>query len=134
MKNSTIKAFEDLVIWQEARVLAKCVFLITSSDLFSRDIRFRSQLRAASGSIMDNIAEGFGREGTREFIQFLYMAKGSCSEVRSQSYRALDYKYISEGQQMDLLNKTQEISQKTQALINYLKKVSHKGYKYHIKE
>jgi len=123
-----------LVIWQEARVLAKCVFLITSSDLFSRDIRFRSQLRAASGSIMDNIAEGFGREGTREFIQFLYMAKGSCSEVRTQSYRALDYKYISEGQQMDLLNKTQEISQKTQALINYLKKVSHKGYKYHIKE
>ncbi len=123
-----------MVIWQEARALAKCIFLITSSDLFYREIRFRSQLRTASGSIMDNIAEGFGREGTREFIQFLYVAKGSCSEVRSQSYRALDYKYISKSQQMDLLNKTWEISRKIQALINYLKKVSHKGYKYHIKE
>ena len=87
-----IERFEDLEIWQEARELCKYIFFITSSDPFNKDYKFRDQIRASSGSIMDNIAEGFERGGNKEFGQFLFIAKGSCAEVRSQSYRAFDFK------------------------------------------
>ena len=90
-----IERFEDLEIWQEARDLCKFVFSITLSDAFKKDFKFRDQIRASSGSIMDNIAEGFERGGNKEFIQFLYIAKGSCGETRSQSYRAFDFQYLS---------------------------------------
>jgi four helix bundle protein len=90
----TIKRFEDLEIWQEARELSKYVFKLSSLEPFKSDYKFRDQMRASSGSTMDNIAEGFCRGGNKEFYQFLSISRGSCGEVRSQSYRAYDYEYI----------------------------------------
>ena len=78
-----------------AREFCLDVFRITNYDAFSKDFRLKDQIKASSGSIMDNIAEGFERSGNKEFVQFLYIAKGSCGESRSQLYRALDFLYIS---------------------------------------
>ena len=87
--------FEELAIYQQSRVLAKQVYEITRKGEFRYDTRFVQQMRAASGSISDNIAEGFERQGNKEFLQFLYIAKGSCGEIRSQINRAYDAQFIS---------------------------------------
>lgn len=86
--------FEDLKIWKEARELSKEIYVISRLPEFSKDYRFVGQITSAAGSIMDNIAEGFERDGNKEFLQFLSIAKGSCGEVRSQLYRAYDIGYI----------------------------------------
>src|SRR5665647_3333145 len=92
---ATIKTFEDLEIWKLARLLCQDVFLITNHYFFSKDYGLKNQINNSNGSVMDNIAEGFDRDGTKEFIQFLSIAKASCGECRSQLYRALDRAYIS---------------------------------------
>lgn len=93
---ATWSKFEDLPLWQDARALAKEIYRLTSSNEFSKDYRFCGQIRAAAGSVMDNIAEGFERENNKEFIQFLYIAKGSCGEVRSQLHRAKDVGFVTD--------------------------------------
>ena len=125
-----ITRFEDLEIWQEARELCKVVYEITSTGPFSMDFKFRDQMRASSGSSMDNIAEGFNREGNKEFCQFLYISLGSTGEVRSQSYRAFDNKYINEAKFNELLERTDSLSRKTFNLIQHLKHSDIKGLKY----
>ena len=82
----TIERFEDLEIWQMARELCKVIRDITEKEPFCRDFTLRDQIKGSSGSVMDNIAEGYERDGTKEFINFLSMSKGSCGECRSQSY------------------------------------------------
>ena len=126
-----IERFEDLEIWQEARDLCKFVFSITLSDAFKKDFKFRDQIRASSGSIMDNIAEGFERGGNKEFMQFLYIAKGSCGETRSQSYRAFDFQYLSNEEYALLSEKTTNLSKRISSFITYLKNSDLKGTKYH---
>lgn len=91
----TIKKFEDLEVWQIARVLCKFVKRVTTKGSFQTDFSLKDQIRRASGSTMDNIAEGHGRGGNREFIQYLSFSNGSANEVKSQLYRAYDYEYIS---------------------------------------
>ena len=125
-----VTRFEDLEIWQLARELYKLVFKITSEEPFCRDFRFRDQMRDSSGSVSDNIAEGFERGGNKEFIQFLSVAKGSCGETRNQSYRAFDSNYISQDVLNELLERTDIISRKTTNLIKSLKASEHKGVKY----
>src|SRR3954452_20320867 len=94
---ATVNRLEDLETWKLARMLAQRIFqLYTSSPLFSKDYKLKDQINGSSGSIMDNIAEGFERNGRNEFINFLSYAKGSTGEVKSQLYRALDRKYISQ--------------------------------------
>ena len=83
---SEIHKIEDLRVWQNARVLCKTIYTLTHKEDFEKDFRFVQQIRAAAGSIMDNIAEGYGRGGNKEFIQFLSIAKGSTQEVLSQLY------------------------------------------------
>jgi four helix bundle protein len=126
----SIKRFEDLEIWQDARELCKLVFSVTSTGPFSSDFKFRDQMKAASGSTMDNIAEGFDRGGNKEFLQFLSISKGSCGEVRSQSYRASDWNYITEPQLNELLEITDKLSRKTSNMMQTLKTSSMKGPKY----
>ncbi len=126
----TIERFEDLDIWKEARELTKIIFEITSQEPFSKDFRFRDQIRSASGSVMDNIAEGFGRGGNKEFINFLSISKGSVDEVRSQSYRAFDFNYITQEILDDLIIRTIKQTKKTTNFITYLKKSERKGPKF----
>ena len=126
----TVSCFEDLEIWQDARELCRLIFKITSTGPFSKDYRFRDQIKASSGSAMDNIAEGFERDGNKEFIQFLSIAKGSCGETRSQSYRAFDYGYIEQRQLDELLVNTKQLGNKIGNFMKYLKKSNYKGTKY----
>jgi four helix bundle protein len=125
-----IERFEDLEIWKEARELCKRVFEITSVNPFCSDFKFRDQIRSSSGSVMDNIAEGFERDGNREFVQFLSVAKGSCGETRSQSYRAFDYQYIDQGILDELVSRTIQLSKKISSLMTFLKKSDFKGSKF----
>ena len=124
-----IENFEDLEIWKEARELSKFIRNLTLQVPFKNDFRFCSQMNTASGSIMDNIAEGFERDGNKEFINFLYIAKGSCGEVRSQAYRAYDAIFISKTEFDFLLQKTEIIKRKLNNLILTLKNSGTKGYK-----
>lgn len=89
-----VEKFEDLGIYQKARVLCKVVYSLTSIEPWKSNYRFVQQIRASYDSVMDNIAEGFERDGNKEFIQYLYIAKGSCGEVRSQITRANDVGFL----------------------------------------
>jgi four helix bundle protein len=91
---SAILKFEEMERWQKARTIAKTVYLLSEKEKFSRDYGLRDQIRRASVSIMSNIAEGFERGTNKEIIQFLYIAKGSSGEVRTQLYIAFDLGYI----------------------------------------
>ena len=99
-----VQKFEDLAIFQMARALCKEVYAITREGEFKFDSRFVQQIRATSGSITDNIAEGYERDGNKEFMNFLYIAKGSCGEVRSQVIRALDAGFITKEKYEQLYN------------------------------
>ncbi len=127
---STIKRFEDLEIWKMAREFCKDIYRITNYDKFSKDFSLKGQIRASSGSIMDNIAEGFERSGNKEFVQFLYIAKGSCGESRSQLYRAFDYEYIDQDEFETLRQRAENESKAISGFINYLKQTEMKGSKY----
>lgn len=127
---ASYKRFEDLPIWQEARSFCKKIFRATKKDDFSKNFRFCSQIQAASGSIMDNIAEGFERNGNGEFKQFLYIAKGSAGETRSQIYRAFDYEYLDETEFEELKFQSEEISKFISNFIDYLQTTDIKGTKY----
>lgn len=128
---ATINRFEDLKIWQEARRLAKEIHLIAIETDLKSDFRFKEQIKSSSGSIMDNIAEGFERDGNLKFRQFLSIAKGSSSgETRSQLYRIYDFGYINESK-FELLKKDYEnLSGKIKNFITYLNKKDFKGNKF----
>jgi four helix bundle protein len=127
---ATIQVFEDLIPWQKARSLDKEVFKFVSQTRIARDFTLKDQVLRSSGSIMDNIAEGFERSGKREFIQFLSIAKGSCGELRSQCYRALDREYINESDFDTLKDLCIEESKIIQGLMSYLNKSDIKGTKF----
>jgi four helix bundle protein len=125
-----VKHFEDLEIWKDARRLTKEIYCLTSGSKFAKDFALRGQIRSATISTMSNIAEGFERAGNQEFSQFLYVAKGSCGEVRSQLYVAIDQGYISINESERLLNSFKRLSSMIGGLINYLKSSGMKGAKY----
>lgn len=127
---ATIQHFEDLEIWQLAKSLSYKVFMLTKNEFFSRDFRFRDQIRSAAGSVMDNIAEGFERSSRLEFINFLSIAKGSAGEVRSQLHRAFDQNYVTEVEMQVLADEYKVLSSKLSGFIKYLNTSEHKGQKF----
>lgn len=93
---ATIKRFEEIKAWQEARELARLVYSVTHKGSFARDFGLKDQVQRAAVSVGSNIAEGFARNGNKEFVKFLWIAKGSATEVQSQLYTAKDVGYISD--------------------------------------
>ena len=92
------KTFEEIIAWQEGRKLVKQIYGLTRSGDLSRDFGLRDQIQRAAVSVCSNIAEGFERRGNREYIKYLWIAKGSAAEVASQAYHVLDVGYISQEQ------------------------------------
>lgn len=126
----TITDFEDLRIYQQSRALAKQVYEITRQGEFKFDTRFVQQIRASSGSISDNIAEGFERQGAKEFRNFLYIAKGSCGEFRAQINRAWDAGFIDEQTYKQMYHDCKVLSASILKLIQNIDSNEGKGSKY----
>lgn len=127
---TSFNRFEEIEVWQKARTLAKVIYDVVSTPPFNNDNKLRLQMLGSSGSIMDNIAEGQGRGGNKEFKQFLWIAKGSSTELRSQLYRSLDRNFIEEQTFNDLSEKANEIEKMIMGMIRYLDNTGKKGIKY----
>jgi len=127
---ATVQRFEDLKVWQQSRVVAKHIYVLTKTTSLSSDYELRNQISRSSGSVMDNIAEGFGRGSRAEFIQFLGYSLGSNDEVKSQLYRSLDRNHLDQHQFDDLYQRVDVVTKMIIAFINYLKRTEYRGLKY----
>jgi four helix bundle protein len=125
---ATIQQFEELDIWQRSRKLAHAIYIKTSEGPLSKDYSLRDQINRSSGSVMDNIAEGFERDGKAEFIQFLY-SKESAGQTPSQLYRAFDRGYITKDEFTELATEAKEMGKNLGSFIKYLKKSDIRGTK-----
>jgi four helix bundle protein len=123
------KRFEDLIFWQKARDLTRLIYTYTQNGHFKIDYGFKDQIQRSSVSVMSNIAEGFGRGSNSEFAQFLFVAKGSLSEVKSQLYVAMDLNYITNTEFKKAYEITEEISKLINAFIKSLKDDKKRGLK-----
>lgn len=117
-------------IWQLARQFAKDIYKLVETDPFKFEFGLKQQMKNASGSIMDNIAEGFGRGSKHEFVNHLTIAKGSAEEVRSQCFRCLDWGFIDKDTHQILFDLIEVLVKKIAALIHYLNNVPIKGQKF----
>lgn len=124
---ATITKFEELEVWKLARAQVIDFNTLVEQTPLSKDYELRNQMNGSSGSVMDNIAEGFERAGNMEFKNFLIIAKGSNGEYRSQLYRCLDRSYISKEKFDGLYQKNGVISSKLASFINYLQHSGLKG-------
>ena len=127
---ATINKFEDMEAWQLARKLCKRIHELFESKKDFKDFGLKTQMYNSSGSIMDNIAGGFERNGKNELRQFLSIAKGSAGELRSQNYRLLDKNVISEIEFNEVKLEIETISKKISNLMSYLKETEYKGTKF----
>lgn len=127
---ATIEKFEDLDIWKEARILSKEIILLSKNTELKTDFKLRDQIKGSSGSVMDNIAEGFERDGNLEFRQFFSITKGSAGESRSQLYRVFDSWYIYEEELGTLVYRYMSLSKRIANFIIYLNKSDFKGNKF----
>lgn len=125
-----VECFEDLQVWQKARILCHEIYHVSNRRGFAKDFGLRDQVWRASVSILSNIAEGFERDGSKEFIQFLSLAKGSAGEFRAQLYVASDQSYLTEKEFDKLKGQVQEVSRLTYGLMKYLRNSNLKGNKF----
>ena len=127
---ATITKLEELEIWQLARIFAKEINQLLQTDSFKYEFGLKQQMNNASGSVMDNIAEGFGRGSKNEFVNYLTIAKGSAEESRSQLYRCLDDELINSERHTELSKQVETLVRKTATFINYLNNIPIKGQKF----
>jgi four helix bundle protein len=127
---ATFKNFEEIECWKKARELTRRIYEITNRPAFARDFGLKDQIRRASVSVMSNIAEGYDRSGTAEFVQFLATAKGSAAEVRCQLYVAADQGYIQKDHFSELNALASETSRMLSGLMKYLRASGYKGTKF----
>ncbi len=125
-----IQKFEDILAWQKARELTRGVYAHSKTGAFAKDFGLKDQIQRASVSIMGNVAEGYDRGGDKEFIQFLSVSKGSCAEVKSHLYVALDQQYINPTQFNQLYNSADEVSRLLAGFMAYLKQSDLRGRKF----
>jgi four helix bundle protein len=128
---ATIKSFEELEVWKRARTLSKKIYRLSAKDSFAKDFALKDQINRSSGSVMDNIAEGFERGGNKEFIVFLGYAKGSAGETRSQLFRALDHEHITEQVFEELKDEALTLSKMISGFMSYLQNSEFRGSKFH---
>jgi four helix bundle protein len=126
---ATFHRFEELEIWQIVRSLSLKVYKLTEVGPVSKDFKFRDQIRASAGSVMDNIAEGFERSSQFEFVNFLGISKGSSGEVRSQLYRGMDQNYFSQDSNQ-LIKEYEELASKISGFMKYLNQSEIRGQKF----
>jgi four helix bundle protein len=126
----TFKSFEEIEVWKKARSFALDIWKVSNTGTFSKDYKLKDQINGSAGSIMDNIAEGYERDGKKEFIQFLSIAKGSAGESKSQLYRALDRGHISVDVYEQLMNDNVTIGKQLSGFMSYLSGSDIKGLKY----
>lgn len=127
---ATVNKFEDLEIWQLARKLCQRIYPLTFQEPIANDFRYKDQIRGTCGSVMDNIAEGFGRGSKNEFVNCLTIAKGEAEELKSQLYRGLDAKYFSDTLFMELYADADLLVRKIGAFISYLNSSTIRGQKF----
>ncbi len=127
---ATIDKFENLRVWQQARELSKWLFSLIQFTELKNDFKLRNQAESSIGSVMDNIAEGFERNGKREFINFLSIAKGSAGEFRSQLYRVYDREYLSKEILKQKIEEIAILSKGLSSFIHYLNNSELKGWKF----
>ncbi len=125
-----IQKFEDILAWQKARELTREVYARSTTGAFAKDFGLKDQIQRASVSIMGNVAEGFDRGGDKEFIQFLSVSKGSCGEVKSHLYVALDQQYINPTQFNQIYNSADEAGRLLAGFMAYLKQSDLRGRKF----
>lgn len=127
---ATITRFEDIEAWQLGRELKRSVYAASKLGEFAKDYALKDQIRRAAMSITANIAEGFERDGNREFIQFLSTSKGSCGELQDHLYTALDESYLTQAQFDALYAQATQVAGKTGAFMNYLRRTEIRGRKF----
>lgn len=125
-----IEKFEDLVVWKRARIICNEIELLFQTTKLGNNYALRNQMNRSSGSIMDNIAEGFGRAGNKEFHNFLSYSKGSCTELKSQIYRSFDKSLINKEQYEKILDLLEIETNKIGAFMFYLRNTNIKGQKF----
>jgi four helix bundle protein len=125
-----INRFEDLEAWRLAREITRQVYVLSKRERLSRDFALRDQIRRSAVSIMSNIAEGFERDGDREFANFLSIAKGSLGELRSQLYAALDQNYLTAEEFHGIVELTDRNSRQISGLMKYLRTSELRGAKF----
>ncbi|HET7624820.1 MAG TPA: four helix bundle protein [Verrucomicrobiae bacterium] len=127
---ATIKKFEDIEAWKKGRTLKQSLYRCSRTGEFGKDFALRDQIRRAGMSITANIAEGFERDGNREFIQFLSNSKGSCGEIKDHLYTALDERYITQSQFDQLYAQTAGVAALIAGFMKYLRQSEIKGIKF----
>ena len=127
---ATITKIEDLLIWQEARVLVKGIFVLTSKVKFSKELSLKDQIKRSAISVMSNVAEGYGRGGNKEFVQFLYIANGSLNELKSQLYISYDFELLNKEELNKFLADTLKIENMIKALVRKMKDSEFTGVKF----
>ena len=127
---ATVQKFEDLKVWQKARELSQKIYPLTFLEPICSDFRFKDQIRGTLGSIMDNIAEGYGRGSRLEFITGLTTSRGETDELKSQLYRGSDNKYFTEVQFSEFYSLADEVTKMNTSLINYLNHSKIKGQRF----
>jgi four helix bundle protein len=127
---ATFTRLEEIEGWKKARELTKAIYLVSSAGTLGRDFGLRDQIRRAATSVMANIAEGFGRGGSREFLQFLGAARGSCIEVKSHLYVASDSGALAQPEFEKLYRLASEAEALISGLMQYLQRTAIRGQKF----